>query len=85
MINEMELFESECKLLCYKGNMSRSNLGSFYNNEQTNWMYQMWLSSKNRDGYKLVPVEPTYEMIENAIGYDGHIESIYKAMIGAAE
>lgn len=55
-IEEMELFEAECKLLCYKGNMSRSNLGSFYNNEQTNWMYQMWLSSKNRDGYKFVPV-----------------------------
>ena len=54
-IEEMELFEAECKLLCYKGNMSRSNLGSFYNNEQTNWMYQMWLSSKNREGYKLVP------------------------------
>lgn len=84
-IEEMELFEAECELLCYKGNMSRSNLGSFYNNEQTNWMYQMWLSSKNREGYKFVPVEPTYEMIENAIGYDGHIESIYKAMIGAIE
>lgn len=54
---EMQLFENECKVLCYKGNMSRSNLGSFYNNEQTNWMYQMWLSSKNREGYKLVPVE----------------------------
>ena len=61
-IEEMELFEAECKLLCYKGNMSRSNLGSFYNNEQTNWMYQMWLSSKNREGYKLVPLEPTHEM-----------------------
>lgn len=58
-IEEMELFEAECKLLCYKGNMSRSNLGSFYNNEQTNWMYQMWLSSKNRDGYKLVPTGDT--------------------------
>lgn len=59
---EMQLFENECKVLCYKGNMSRSNLGSFYNNEQTNWMYQMWLSSKNREGYKLVPCNPTEEM-----------------------
>lgn len=63
-IEEMELFEAECKLLCYKGNMSRSNLGSFYNNEQANWMYQMWLSSKNREGYKFVPVEPTQEMLD---------------------
>ena len=65
-IEEMELFEAECKLLCYKGNMSRSNLGSFYNNEQTNWMYQMWLSSKNREGYKLVPVDSLKEIIDCA-------------------
>lgn len=43
---EREAFEKECKLLCYKGNMVMSNLGNFYNNEQTNWMWQMWLSSK---------------------------------------
>lgn len=88
-VEEMELFEAECKLLCYKGNMSRSNLGSFYNNEQTNWMYQMWLSSKNREGYKLVPVEPTKEMLIAADGcvIDGKVTSnnIYKAMIGAIE
>ena len=59
-IEEMELFEAECKLLCYKGNMSRSNLGSFYNNEQTNWMWQMWLSAKAQavpEGFVLVPKE----------------------------
>ena len=43
---ERDAFEKECRLLCYKGNMVMSNLGSFYNNEQTNWMWQMWLSSK---------------------------------------
>ena len=43
---EREAFEKECRLLCYKGNMVMSNLGSFYNNEQTNWMWQMWLSAK---------------------------------------
>lgn len=35
-------------------------------------------------GYKLVPVEPTCEMIDAAIGNNGHIESIYRDMIGAA-
>ena len=45
---EREAFEKECRLLCYKGNMVMSNLGSFYNNEQTNWMWQMWLSAKAR-------------------------------------
>ena len=85
---EMELFEAECKLLCYKGNMSRSNLGSFYNNEQTNWMYQMWLSSKNREGYKLVPLEATQEMVDavyNSTLASDDLEGIYKAMIGACD
>ena len=87
-IEEMELFEAECKLLCYKGNMSRSNLGSFYNNEQTNWMYQMWLSSANRQGYKLVPLEATQEMVEavyNSTLDSDDLEGIYKAMIGACD
>lgn len=85
-IEEMELFEAECKLLCYKGNMSRSNLGSFYNNEQTNWMYQMWLSSKNREGYKLVPLEAEKEIVDKLESmastqpaYDGM--DIYKVAI----
>ena len=94
---EMELFEAECKLLCYKGNMSRSNLGSFYNNEQTNWMYQMWLSSKNREGYKLVPVETLEESLswasiakwdspskERDLEIEKH-EKIIEAMIGACD
>lgn len=89
---EMQLFENECKVLCYKGNMSRSNLGSFYNNEQTNWMYQMWLSSKNREGYKLVLVEPEFETMQNmnqalrdSVGETPKrkMQEIYKAMIGA--
>lgn len=95
-IEEMELFEAECKLLCYKGNMSRSNLGSFYNNEQTNWMYQMWLSSKNREGYKLVPVEPTQKMISAGMGVfsfpldngrfsDCELIFSYREMIGACD
>ena len=90
-IEEMELFEAECKLLCYKGNMSRSNLGSFYNNEQTNWMYQMWLSSKNRQGYKLVPLEPTERMLDSAYSsisdnlHYADLENVYKAMIGACD
>ena len=45
---ERLLFEKECKLLCYKGDMVMSNLGSFYDNEQTNWMWQMWLSAKGQ-------------------------------------
>lgn len=37
------------------------------------------------EGYVVVPKEPTYEMIDAAIGNNGHIESIYRDMIEAAE
>ncbi len=45
-----------------------------------------WIQSANREGYKLVPVEPTEEMYLS--GYDCKVENgstidIYKAMIGA--
>ena len=47
-----------------------------------------WLASENREGYKLVPVEPTKDMI--AIGNEYYSEScslsgLYKAMIGACD
>ena len=67
---EREAFEKECRLLCYKGNMVMSNLGSFYNNEQTNWMWQMWLSAKAQavpEGFVLVPKEPTDKTIAHMI------------------
>lgn len=51
------------------------------------YMWQAWLASKNREGYKLVPVEPTNEMIN--VYRDESIAPIstlsihgYKAMMG---
>ena len=93
-----EAFEKECRLLGYKGNMAMSNLGSFYNDEQTNWMWQMWLSSKAKavpEGFVLVPKEPTQTMLDSArdwsakkygkaVGNDG-ASGCYKAMIEAQE
>ena len=69
---EREAFEKECRLLCYKGNMVMSNLGSFYNNEQTNWMWQMWLSAKAQavpEGFVLVPKEPNYKIMKAITSY----------------
>ena len=94
---EREAFEKECRILCYNGNMVMSDLGSFYNNEQTNWMWQMWLSSKNQaipDGFVVVPKKPTPKMIDATWDFDEEIqdmshnsrnEFIYKSMIAAAE
>ena len=52
------------------------------------YMFMGWVGSANREGYKLVPVEPTEEMYLS--GYDCKVENgstidIYKAMIGAIE
>ena len=55
-----------------------------FEDDMLNMAWEMWCASASRKGYKLVPVEPTYEMIDAAIGNNGHIESIYRDMIGAA-
>mgnify|MGYP003445350795 CR=1 FL=1 len=47
-----------------------------------------WQASANHQGYKLVPLEPTEEMINAAINVvvdEGSYERMYKAMIGAAK
>ena len=58
-----------------------------YGHLTASWAWQMWQASTLRQGYKLVPVEPTLRMLKTA---DEHImdrnataESVYKAMIGA--
>ena len=77
-----------------------SNLGSFYNNEQTNWMWQMWLSAKAQavpEGYVVVPKEPSAELVNHGHQvFLGHFNEggqtggrslyfSYKAMIEAQE
>lgn len=50
-------------------------------------MFKAWQASASREGYKLVPVEPSIEMIDNGWSQcsgDEDIKGIYKAMIGAA-
>ena len=76
---EREAFEKECRLLCYKGNMVMSNLGSFYNNEQTNWMWQMWLSAKAQavpEGFVLVPKEMPKSFDEGLYVYSNSISIV---------
>ena len=56
---------------------------------EENIMFDAWQASAQRDGYKLVPVEPTKEMLiaaDNCV-IDGKVTSqnIYKATIGVPE
>ena len=57
-------------------------------------MWNMWLASANREGYKLVPVEPKFEtmqemnvaIIENISETPKYrMQQVYKAMIGACD
>ena len=65
-----------------------SDNGDFYFATSVNDLWDMWLASANREGYKLVPLEPTKEMLN--LGYRVKHEKIidlgrvYKAMIGAS-
>ena len=92
---QRKAFETKCKLLKYNGDMTRHHIGNFYIDQTTNWMWQMWLSSANREGYKLVPVEPTDIEIESIkekhwdmrgcqLCKSDYID-LYKAMIGACD
>ena len=50
-----------------------------------------WLASTNREGYKIVPVEPTERMLDSAYSsisdnlHYADLENIYTAMIGACD
>lgn len=55
-----------------------------YMDHQTNGAWLAWTRSAQRQGYKLVPVEPTNNMMIASRGYS-HAHLIYKAMIGAVD
>ena len=58
---------------------------------EENIMFDAWLASANREGYKLVPVEPTERMLDSAYSsisdnlHYADLENIYTAMIGACD
>lgn len=57
-----------------------------YINSTIDNLWNMWLASANREGYKLVPLEATEEMVDavyNSTLASDDLEGIYKAMIGA--
>lgn len=68
-----------------------SENGEFYFATSVNDLWDMWHVSANRQGYKLVPVEPTERMLDSAYSsisdnlHYADLENIYKAMIGACD
>lgn len=59
-----------------------------YCDEFVDGAWHGWLASANREGYKLVPVEPTERMLDSAYSsisdnlHYADLENIYTAMIG---
>lgn len=61
-----------------------------FEDDHLNMVWEMWLASRNREGYVLAPVEPKWEMIdagENSCYGDDEdlVKKIYKAMMGAID
>ncbi len=62
-----------------------------YSDDYTQSAWLAWQASANREGYKLVPVEPTERMLDSAYSsisdnlHYADLENIYKAMIGAVD
>ena len=62
-----------------------------YVDKHTQTCWEAWLSSANREGYKLVPVEPTERMLDSAYSsisdnlHYADLENIYTAMINSCD
>lgn len=60
-----------------------------YVDKHTQTCWEAWLASANREGYKLVPVEPTERMLDSAYSsisdnlHYADLENIYTAMINS--
>lgn len=77
--NERKLFEE----------WVAKNIASGKNQTWQDWCFDAWQASANRKGYKLVPVEPTKEMINAGVDESDvdwkRLKFAYQAMIGAVE
>lgn len=64
---------------------------NLYVDKHTQTCWEAWLASANREGYKLVPVEPTERMLDSAYSsisdnlHYADLENIYTAMIRSCD
>ena len=85
-MTEREMFEEKYKELtgCDDFSLSRKKDGDYkFDGAFFGWL--MWQASANREGYKLVPLEPTKAMLRELSSNDMNGRMIYKAMINAAD
>ena len=93
-MTERELFEQKLSELYPSTSLDKYPDGTYWH-ERAQMSWDMWQASANRQGYKLVPVEPTdieLDAIKEA-HWDmrgcqlcrSDYNDLYKAMIGAVE
>ena len=87
-MNEREMFWEWAK----KENpklIDEAETGCQFAKDILDYMFMGWVGSANREGYKLVPVEPTKDMLNSGyrVKHDKIIDlgNVYKTMIGAIE
>ena len=59
-------------------------LGNCFEDNFLNMAYEMWCASASREGYKLVPIEPTMNICNQLSSNVENAKLIYKALIEAA-
>ena len=87
MKTERELFIDVAKKLGINTELVETPMGLMFKDGSTRDSFDIWQASAQREGYKLVPVEPTKAMMQavvDEVKKSGHLADFYKAMIGAA-
>lgn len=86
---EMFLYELEGRGFIFKNKTwihGLGDVGGLFDDDQLNMVWEMWCASAQRQGYKLVPVEPTIAMVRAYYETPKPTASrCYQAMIGVSE
>ena len=85
---ELFLYELEGRGFIFKNKTwihGMGDVGGLFDDDQLNMVWEMWCASASREGYKLVPAEPTIAMVRAYYETPKPTASrCYQAMIGAA-
>lgn len=85
-MTERELFIVAAKKLGINTELVETPMGLMFKYGSTRDSFDIWQASAQREGYKLVPCEPTKAMMQavvDEVKKSGHLVDFYKAMIGA--
>lgn len=85
---ELFLYELEGRGFIFKNKTwihGMGDVGGLFDDDQLNMVWEMWCASASREGYKLVPLEPTMNMCNQLSSNVENAKLIYKSVMGAVE